>query len=491
MKPIEHHTLYNFGGEMFSSISGRIKNAFNIRAKKFGKDEVIKSLAEVRQVLLDADVARNSVESFISKIQNEVMEKYFVYDKRMLRQADAVKIYRTVQNELEKLVGGDGKLTEGIISERVMMMGVQGSGKTTSAAKIALRLRMEGKRVLLVPLDIVRPAAIEQLIALGEKVKVDVIKPSNMEKPELNDILEQAEAQYENYDSIIFDTAGRMHVDNELMTELQELNKRLDPTEKMLVVDGNTGQDAINTATEFTSKLKLTGVMLTRMDSDTKGGVAISMRSTTSVPIKFIGVGEDMDEIERFVPEVIVKRILGESTISHTLQEMEEKIDPKRHDELMKKKVFMYYDYIHILEQMVNSGSSKVIREISQYLPKAPNSQEVDMLVKKYKKQHSTAIRVVDFMTQEEKENPILLRRMASRRKTLASRAGVAITDVSAMIKDFEEVKEFHRQQRLDGSIEKNTKTRPKLNPKAFINEFKNMMSGPPPNMRQRRGRRF
>lgn len=426
---------------MFQSLTEKLNNAFKFfRNKgKLTEADVKAGMREIKLALLEADVNFKVVKDFIRMVSEravgaEVMESLL----------PAQQIVKIVNEELIKLMGtSQAKLT--IASKPptvVMMVGLQGAGKTTHAGKLAGMYKKQGKKPLLVACDVYRPAAIKQLQILGEKLDIPVYAPGDKEKPVriAKDALKLAEKQ--GYDMVFIDTAGRLHIDETLMGELQDIRKAVNPTEILLTIDAMIGQDAVTVAQHFNEQLDVTGVILTKLDGDTRGGAALSVRHVTGKPIKFIGVGEKLDAIEPFYPDRMASRILGMGDVLSLIEKAEQAFDQKQAAELEKKiraATFTLDDYLAQFEQLKKMGNIESLMGMMPGIkPGALKDAKID------EKQLARTEAIIKSMTMKEREKPEIIN--ASRKMRIASGSGTSVEDVNKLLKQFETVRRMMKQ---------------------------------------------
>jgi signal recognition particle subunit SRP54 len=426
----------------FEGLSGRLQNVFSkLRGKgKVSEDDVNEAMREVRLALLEADVNFKVVKSFITNVKEKAIGQEVLNSF-----TPGMVVIDIVNKELTELMGGtNAKLAKAIKPPTVIMMvGLQGAGKTTTTGKLAKLLQKQNHKPLLVAADIYRPAAIKQLQILGEQLKVPVFAMGDQVKPvEIAKAAIQA-AKDNHYDYVIIDTAGRLHIDDELMDELLQVRDVAKPDETLLVIDAMTGQDAVNVAESFHQQLALTGVILTKLDGDTRGGAAISVKAVTGCPIKFAAMGEKLDALEPFHPERMASRILGMGDMLSLIEKAQEGIDREKAAELerkMRKAEFTFEDFLDQMEQVKKLGP------LDQLMDMLPGSGKLkgmkDMQVDEGKMNRMEAI--VKSMTTEEKRNPDLL--SSSRRKRIALGSGNSIQDVNRFIKQFEDMQKLMKQ---------------------------------------------
>ena len=423
---------------MFENLSERLSGVFDRLTKQgaLSEDDVKTALREVRVALLEADVSLPVARDFIKAIQDKATGQ--AVTKSVTPGQQVVKI---VHDELIHVLAGDddpGKLKIDNAPAPILMVGLQGSGKTTTTAKLAKRLKeRDGKRVLMASLDVNRPAAMEQLQILGAQIGVDTLPIVKGEDPVAIAKRAKTQASLGGYDVYMLDTAGRLHIDQELIAQAAAVRDVANPRETLLVVDGLTGQDAVNVATEFDDKIGVTGVVLTRMDGDGRGGAALSMRAVTGKPIRFVGLGEKMDALETFEPDRIAGRILGMGDIVALVEKAQETIEAEQAERMMKrfqKGQFNMNDLRMQLEQMMKMGGMESIMSMMPGMGKmAKQASEAGMDDTIFKRQ----IALINSMTKRERANPQILQ--ASRKKRIAAGAGLEVSELNKLLK-------MHRQ---------------------------------------------
>ena len=425
---------------MFSNLSEKLENAFK-KFKNKGKlteADVKEGMREVKLALLEADVNFKVVRDFVKTVTeravgSDVLESLL----------PAQQIIKIVHEELVALMGETNTKLQ--ISSRpptvLMMVGLQGSGKTTHSAKLAGMYKKQGKRPLLVACDVYRPAAIDQLKVVGSQIDVPVFDMG------LGNPVEIAKAGIEHanrhgHDMVFIDTAGRLHVDEVLMNELSSIKETVNPTEIILVVDAMTGQDAVNVASSFNEKLDITGVLLSKLDGDTRGGAALSIRHVTSKPIKFIGTGEKLDAIEPFYPDRMASRILGMGDVLTLIEKAQQNFDEKKAMELEKKlkeNSFTLNDFLDQFRQVKNMGS---LDEIVGMIPGVKPGALKDAKVDEKAMAHTEAI--ILSMTEEEREHPNVIN--GSRRKRIAAGSGTSVEEVNRLLKQYDQMNKMIKQ---------------------------------------------
>jgi len=419
---------------MFESLSQRLGGVFDrlTRQGALSADDVTAALREVRVALLEADVALPVAREFIKRVQ--VKATGSAVTKSVTPGQMVVKIVHDELIEVLRGEGDPGRLKIDNPPAPVLMVGLQGSGKTTTTAKLARRLKeREGKKVLMASLDTNRPAAMEQLAILGAQIGVDTLPIVKGESAVQIAKRAKTQASLGGYDVFLLDTAGRLHIDQVLMDEVQQVRDIANPRETLLVVDGLTGQDAVNVATEFESKVGITGVVLTRMDGDGRGGAALSMRAITGKPIRFVGLGEKTDALETFEPERIAGRILGMGDIVSLVERAQATMEAEQAERMMKrfqKGQFNMNDLKGQLEQMLKMGGMQSVMGMMPGMGKMAQQAEAagfdDRMLKRQ-------IALIQSMTKKERANPDLLQ--ASRKKRIATGAGLDVAELNKLLK--------------------------------------------------------
>ena len=426
---------------MFESLSEKLSNAFKFfRNKgKLTESDVKAGMREIKMALLEADVNFKVVRDFVKMVSEravgaEVLESLL----------PAQQIVKIVNEEMIRLMGEtQAKLT---ISPKpptvVMMVGLQGAGKTTHAGKLAGMYKKQGKKPLLVACDVYRPAAIKQLQILGEKLDIPVFTLGEKEKPVKIAKEAMKHAEKMGFDMVFIDTAGRLHIDEALMGELQDIKKAVNPTEILLTIDAMIGQDAVTVAEHFNEQLDITGVILTKLDGDTRGGAALSVRHVTGKPIKFVGVGEKIDAIEPFYPDRMASRILGMGDVLSLIEKAEQAYDEKQAKALEQKirqATFTLDDYLDQFAQLKKMGN---IESLLGMMPgmngKALKDAKID------EKQMARTEAIIKSMTKKEREKPDIIN--ASRKQRIARGSGTGVEDVNKLLKQFEQVRKMMKQ---------------------------------------------
>ncbi|WP_033829247.1 signal recognition particle protein [Bacillus andreraoultii] len=427
----------------FEGLADRLQSTMQkIRGKgKVSEADVKEMMREVRLALLYADVNLKVVKNFIKKVSERA-----VGQEVMKSLTPGQQVIKVVKEELTELMGGEqSKIAVATKSPTVIMMvGLQGAGKTTTTGKLANLLRKKyNRKPLLVAADIYRPAAINQLQTLGKQLSLPVFSLGDQVSPvEIAEkAIEQAKAEHNDY--VLIDTAGRLHIDENLMDELKNIKESVKPDEIFLVVDAMTGQDAVNVATSFNDQLGITGVVLTKLDGDTRGGAALSIRAVTGKPIKFVGLGEKMDALEPFHPERMASRILGMGDVLSLIEKAQANVDEEKAKELEKKMRSASITLDDFLEQLSQVRKMGPLDELFKMLPGANKVKGLNNL-KIDEKQISHVEAIIQSMTKEEKEHPEIIN--ASRRKRIAKGSGRTVPEVNRLLKQFEEMKKMMKQ---------------------------------------------
>ncbi len=434
---------------MFQSLSDRLSSSLKkITGKaRLSEDNIKDTLREVRKALLEADVALPVVKSFVAQVKTRAVGQEV--NKSLNPAQQFVKI---VESELVEVMGAANESLNLAAKPPavILMAGLQGAGKTTSVAKLARFLKeREKKKVVVVSADIYRPAAIKQLETLAAEVEADFVPSSTDQNPVdiANAAIEHAKRQHA--DVVIVDTAGRLHVDEELMSEIQALHAAVDPVETLFVIDAMIGQDAVNTAKAFNEALPLTGVILTKADGDARGGAALSVRQVTGKPIKFLGMGEKVDALEPFHPERIASRILGMGDVMSLIEEAERNIDKDKAQKLVQKvvkgKKFDLVDLKDQLQQMQNMGG------MTSMLEKLPGMGNMAQMAEQanMSKQFKTMEVIIDSMTPAERSNPDILNGSRKRRITMGS--GTEVQDLNRLLKQHKQMAKMMKKMKGGG----------------------------------------
>lgn len=451
---------------MLDNFSNKITKIFdNLSGKKFiGEDDLNAAMREIRIALLEADVALIIAKEFIEKVKAEALGKEVV--KSVSAGQMVIKI---VHDELVKLLGSEkAEINFNTKPPAIILMaGLQASGKTTSSAKLALRLKNKNhKKILLASLDIYRPAAAEQLKILAEKINVDFDEFDGNKKPlELAKKAKQ-KAIDGGYDVLILDTAGRIHIDENMMNEIVTISNNIEPCETLLVVDAMIGQDAINVAKNFNEKLNITGVILTRLDGDTRGGAALTMKAATNCAIKFIGVGEKLEEFEEFDPNRIASRIIGMGDVVSLVEKAQEVFDAKEMEKAAKKMQKGIFDFDDLLSQIRNMKKMGGFSNILNMLPGMGKIKEQLSQMNGMEKELKLQEALILSMTKKERRKPDIL--TSSRKHRIAKGAGSTIQEVNRLLKKYKQMQKMMSkfgkidpkkiQEMMDGDQFKNMK---------------------------------
>jgi signal recognition particle subunit SRP54 len=433
-------------GERLQATMDRIKSK-----GKVSEADVKVMMREVRLALLEADVNFKVVKQFISQVRERALGSDV-----MQSLTPGQQVIKIVKEELTELMGGENQKIN--LAQKpptvIMMVGLQGAGKTTTAGKLALHLRKNhNKKPLLVAGDIYRPAAIDQLETVGKQIDIPVFNLGDQVKPQ--EIAERAlkHAKEEHHDTVIIDTAGRLHIDEDLMNELKDIKEIAGPDEIMLVVDSMTGQDAVNVAESFNDLLDITGVTLTKLDGDTRGGAALSIRSVTEKPIKFVGVSEKMDGLESFHPDRMAQRILGMGDMLSIIEKAQTNVDmdeQKKMEQKIKDQSFTLDDFLEQMDQVKTLGP---LDELLKMMPGANKIKGLDKMQMSGKEiDHIQAI--IRSMTMEERERPEKLN--ASRKKRIAKGSGRSLQEVNRLLKQFQDMKKMMKQMTSGKGKKKN-----------------------------------
>ena len=431
----------------FDSLTEKLQNVFkNLRSKgRLTEDDVKAALREVKMALLEADVNFKVVKNFVKSVQERA-----VGQDVMSGLNPGQMVIKIVNDELVNLMGSETteiKFQPGSQKTVIMMMGLQGAGKTTTTAKLAGKFKLKGKKPLLVACDVYRPAAIKQLQINGEKQGVEVFSMGDNQKPAniAKAALEHAEKNGNNV--IILDTAGRLHIDEEMMEELQEIKNTVEVHQSILVVDAMTGQDAVNVAENFNEKIGIDGVIVTKLDGDTRGGAALSIKAVTGCPILYVGMGEKLSDLEQFYPDRMASRILGMGDVLSLIEKAGEEIDEeqaRKMTEKLKKSQFDFEDYLESMKQMRKMGG---LGSIMNMLPglggmgglgkgKMPDIDADDA-----EQKMARVEAIIYSMTIKERQNPDII--TPQRKRRIAAGAGVDISEVNKMMKQFEQMRKM------------------------------------------------
>lgn len=429
----------------FESLTDKLQNVFkNLRSKgRLTEEDVKAALKEVKIALLEADVNFKVVKQFVKSVEERAIGSDVMNGLN-----PGQMVIKIVNEEMIALMGSDTtqiRMQPGKSITTIMMCGLQGAGKTTTTAKIAGKLKLKGKKPLLVACDVYRPAAIKQLQINGEKQQVDVFSMGDNQNPV--DIAKAAIAHAEKngHNVVILDTAGRLHIDEDMMTELQNIKSQVSVHQTLLVVDAMTGQDAVTVAKEFDEKISIDGVILSKMDGDTRGGAALSVKAVTGKPILYVGMGEKLSDLEQFYPDRMAGRILGMGDVLSLIEKVQENvsIDETKEKEMaarMKKGKFDFEDYLESMKQMRNMGGIASILGMMPGMGKQLGN--IDSMIDE--KQLARTEAIVLSMTPEERKNPKLLN--LSRKSRIARGAGVDMAVVNRFVKQFEQSQKMMKQ---------------------------------------------
>ena len=441
----------------FDSLTEKLQNVFrNLRSKgRLTEDDVKEAMKEIKRALLAADVNFKVVKNFIKNVQERAIGQDVMNGLN-----PGQMVIKIVNEELISLMGSETteiKLQPGSAITVIMMAGLQGAGKTTTTAKLAGKYKLKGKKPLLVACDVYRPAAIKQLQVNGEKQGVEVFsmgenhKPSNIAKAALE------HAQKNGNNLVILDTAGRLHIDEDMMAELQEIKEAVEVHQTILVIDAMTGQDAVNVAEEFNQKIGIDGVIVTKLDGDTRGGAALSVKAVTGKPILYVGMGEKLSDLEQFYPDRMASRILGMGDVLTLIEKAEAEIDEEKAKEMsrkMKKAQFDFDDFLESTKQMKNMGGiSGILSMLPGMGPMGglgkKGMQLDDSQTEEAEKKMARMEAMIYSMTPQERRDPDLLN--PSRKHRIARGAGVDISEVNRMVKQFNEMKKMMKMMGKGG----------------------------------------
>jgi len=431
----------------FESLASKLQETLKkLRGKgKLTETDIKGAMREVKLALLEADVNYKVVKDFVKSVSEKCMGAEVLNSLTPGQQ-----VIKIVNDELTGLMGGN----ESVISYSssgitvIMLVGLQGAGKTTMCGKLALQLRKKNKKPLLVACDIYRPAAIKQLQVVGKQIDVPVFEMGDKVSPV--DISKSAieYARNNGQNVVIIDTAGRLHIDEELMNELKNVKESVNPGEILLVVDSMTGQDAVNVAESFNSQLDITGVILTKLDGDTRGGAALSIKAITGKPIKFAGVGEKMSDFETFYPDRMASRILGMGDVLSLIEKAQQNIDQdeaKKLSDRMMSQEFNFEDFLISMQQMKNLGP---LNKILEMIPGANTKEIKNLDVEQSEKDLKRIEAIINSMTLKERRNPNLISSTPSRKKRIAAGSGTTIQEINKLMKEFESMKKMMKQMK-------------------------------------------
>lgn len=420
---------------IFENLSDKLQNALSklTNRGKLTEKDIDVAMREVKLALLEADVNYKVVKDFISQVKERAIDSSVLESLTPGQQ-----VIKIVNEELTKMMGEkEEKLNISPMKPTVIMLcGLQGAGKTTHAGKLALNLKNKNKSVLLVACDIYRPAAIKQLQVVGGKVGVEVFEMGQINPVEISKKAIE-EAKKKNIDYVIIDTAGRLHIDDTLMDELKNIKQEVNPSDILLVVDAMTGQDAVNVAAKFNEDLDITGIILTKLDGDARGGAALSIRQVADKPIKFIGVGEKLGDLEPFHPDRMASRILGMGDVLSLIEKAQNQFDEKKAKELEEKIKAQSFDFNDFLDQMQQIKKMGPMQDILAMIPGVDSKmlKQVNFDNKEFDKIEA----IIKSMTKQERENPDII--SISRRKRIAKGCGQDQVAVNKLLKQFKEMK--------------------------------------------------
>lgn len=426
---------------MFESLGSRLQSVFDglQRRGKLTEADVDKAMREVRLALLEADVNFKVVKSFVARVRERA-----VGQEVMRSLSPGQQVVKIVQDELVTTLGEPGRLNLGLQSPAVIMLvGLQGAGKTTMAGKLALHLRKQGRRPLLVGADVYRPAAIDQLQTLGRQLDIPVYD----EGPDGNPVEVCAngvkKAVATGATTVILDTAGRLNIDTMMMDEIKAIKEKVNPVETLLVADAMTGQEAVRVATDFNEAVAITGLIMTKIDGDARGGAAISMREVTGVPIKFLGTGEKLNAIEEFHPDRLSSRILGMGDVLTLIERAQEEMDQEEAEKTGKRMLkgdFTLEDFLSQMQQIKRLGP---IGQLLEMIP-GMNKMTKDVDMSNAEKDMKRIEAIIQSMTRQERQNPKIIK--ANRKRRIAAGSGTTVQDVNSLLKQFQEMRKMMKQ---------------------------------------------
>lgn len=432
----------------FDSLTEKLQNVFrNLRSKgRLTEDDVKAALREVKMALLEADVNFKVVKKFVKDVQERAVGQDVMNGLN-----PGQMVIKIVNEELVKLMGSETteiKLQPGSAITVIMMAGLQGAGKTTTTAKLAGKYKLKGKKPLLVACDVYRPAAIKQLQINGEKQGVEVFSMGDKNRPADIAKAALAHAQKNGNNIVILDTAGRLHIDEDMMAELQQIKEAVEVHQTILVVDAMTGQDAVNVAESFHNKIEIDGVIVTKLDGDTRGGAALSIKAVTGRPILYVGMGEKLSDLEQFYPDRMASRILGMGDVLTLIEKAGAELDEEKAMQMadkMKKAQFDFEDYLMSMEQMRKMGGLSSIMSMMPGLGGLGGKNKLpDLDSPENDKKMARMEAIIYSMTPEERKNPDLLN--PSRKHRIAKGAGVDISEVNRMVKQFNESRKMMKK---------------------------------------------
>lgn len=437
----------------FEGLADKLQGVFKkLKGKAvLTEDDINEAMREVKLALLEADVNFKVVKDFVAAVKEKSLG-----EEVLSSLTPAQQVIKIVNDELVSLMGGtSSKLTYSSKGFTVLLMvGLQGTGKTTTCAKLAAYLKKNGKNPMLAACDVYRPAAIDQLEIVGKAVGVPVFTMRDCKEPEVIAEKACAEAEYKGYNVLIIDTSGRLHIDEALMDELVRIKQRTKPHEILLVVDAMTGQDAVNAAEGFNDKLGIDGIIMTKLDGDTRGGAALSVKAVTGKPIKFIGVGEKLDALEAFHPDRMASRILGMGDMMSLIEKAQESYDDGKAADLekkMRKNEFTLEDFLDQIAQIKGMGG---LAKLIDMLPGANTKSMKGVDIEQSEKEFVHMEAIIRSMTKAERKNPTILN--ASRRKRISAGSGLPVSQINQLIKKYEDAKKMMKQFTMAPNFKKN-----------------------------------
>lgn len=428
---------------MFESLGSRLQSVFDTlqRRGKLTEADVDKAMREVRLALLEADVNFKVVKNFVSRVRERA-----VGQEVMRSLTPGQQVVKIVHDELINTLGEPGRLNLGLQSPAVIMLvGLQGAGKTTMAGKLALYLRKQGRRPFLVGADVYRPAAIDQLQTLGRQLDIPVYDEGTDADPVKVCINGVKQAQRTGATTVILDTAGRLNINEMMMDEIKAIKSKVEPIETLLVADAMTGQEAVRVATDFNNAVAITGLIMTKVDGDARGGAAISMREVTGVPIKFLGTGEKLSEIEVFHPDRLANRILGMGDVMTLIEKAQTEMDQEeaqKAGQRLLKGEFTLDDFMKQMQQVRKLGP---IGQLLEMIP-GMNKMTKDVDLSGAEKDMKRIEAIIQSMTPQERKDPKILK--ASRKRRVAAGSGTSVQEVNALLKQFQEMQKMMKQLR-------------------------------------------
>ncbi|MDD3139206.1 MAG: signal recognition particle protein [Lachnospiraceae bacterium] len=431
----------------FDSLSEKLQNVFkNLRSKgRLTEDDVKAALKEVKMALLEADVNFKVVKQFVKDVQTRAIGQDVMNGLN-----PGQMVIKIVNEELVALMGSETteiKFQPGQAITVIMMAGLQGAGKTTTTAKLAGKLKQKGKKPLLVACDVYRPAAIKQLQVNGEKQGVDVFAMGDTHKPVNIAKAAMEHANKNGHNIVILDTAGRLHIDEEMMAELVEIKEHVTVHQTILVVDAMTGQDAVNVANNFNDKIGIDGVIVTKLDGDTRGGAALSIKAVTGRPILYVGMGEKLSDLEQFYPDRMASRILGMGDVLTLIEKASAEMDEgkaRAMEQKLKKAQFDFEDYLESMQQMKKMGGLSSIMSMMPGMSGLGGNQLQELDSEESQKKMARMEAMIHSMTVKERQNPDILN--PKRKHRIAKGAGVDISEVNRLVKQYEQSKKMMKQ---------------------------------------------